>query len=410
MTDGIPGATSPRALLASTAAVTTVCVLPSFLLGAMAVQVGRDLDFAESGVGIAFAAFFAAASIASAPLGRVTERGGPVRSLRLAACVSGASCLAVAAGARSFATLVVPIGVAGASNALCQPAANLLIARALPVSRQGFAFAVKQSAIPASTLVAGAAVPAVALTVGWRWAFVGAGIASFLTAALVPTRLPAPPVHPADERPGPDTATAGDATELAPEQAEDVPVRIMARLALGIGFGAAAGGTLGSFLVSAAVDGGLSEGGAGLVLTGGSLAGIGVRLVAGIQADRRTGGHLVVVARMLLAGAVAFALLATTLPVAYVVAGPLAFCTAWAWPGLFNLAVVRANPRRPAAATSVTQTGTYIGAVSGPVVFGLIADASSYRLAWSAAVVFSVAAAIAMISARRALLAWRTPP
>ena len=384
---------SPRVVLAATAAVTTACVLPSFLLGAMAVQVRRDLDFDESGVGIAFAGFFAAAALASAPLGRVTERGGPVRSLRLAACVSGAACLGVAAGAQSLATLLIPVAVAGAANALCQPAANLLIARALPRTRQGFAFAVKQSAIPASTLLAGIAVPAVALTIGWRWAFVGAGGLSFATAAAVRTPRPGPPSDP---------DAAADVQLPA-----DVPFTVMARLAVGIGFGAAAGGTLGSFLVSAAVDAGLSEGNAGWILTAGSLAGIAVRLGAGVRADRRDGGHLRVVARMLAAGAVAFALLATTEPVAYVLAGPLAFCTAWAWPGLFNLAVVRANPRRPAAATGITQTGTYIGAVSGPLVFGVIAESSSYRTAWIVAVAFALVGSAAMVSGRRALRAWR---
>ena len=390
---------SPRVVLAATAAVTTACVLPSFLLGAMAVQVGRDLGFDESGVGIAFAAFFAAASIASAPLGRVTEAGGPVRSLRLAASVSAAACVAVAVVADSLVTLLIPIAVAGAANALCQPAANLLIARALPPARQGFAFAVKQSAIPASTLLAGIAVPAVALTVGWRWGFVGAGGLSALTAVLVPARPPGAASAAVE-------AGAGTDVELPP----DVPFSVMAQLAVGIGFGAAAGGTLGSFLVSAAVDAGLPEGNAGWILTAGSVAGIAVRLLAGVRADRRDGGHLRVVAVMLALGAVAFAVLATTDELAYVVAGPLAFCTAWAWPGLFNLAVVRANPRRPAAATGITQTGTYVGAVSGPLVFGVIAEATSYRAAWLVAVVFALLGAGAMLSGRRALRAWRRRP
>jgi MFS family permease len=388
---------SANAVLAATAAVTTACVLPSFLLGAMAVQVRRDLGFDDSGVGLAFAAFFAAASLGSAPLGRFTERGGPVRSLRRAAMVSGAACLVVAAGARSLATLLPPVAVAGAANALCQPAANLLIARAIPSNRQGVAFAVKQSAIPASTLLAGLAVPAIALTVGWRWGFVGAAALAAATAALVPAT--------AGEVGG--DGVAARTAEPAAGRGSDVPLRVMAVLAVGIGFGAAAGGTLGSVLVSAAVDADVSESAAGWILTAGSLAGIAVRLAAGVRADRRAGGHLRVVALMLLAGAVSFALLATTTPLAYALAGPLGFCTAWAWPGLFNLAVVRANPSRPAAATGITQTGTYVGAVSGPLLFGVIAERSSYRAAWLVAVTFALLAAAAMTAGRRSLRAWR---
>jgi MFS family permease len=394
-------AARPAGVLAATAAVTTACVLPSFLLGAMAVQVRRDLEFDEAGVGVAFATFFATASLASLSLGRLAERQGPVWSLRVAAVVTGGACVGVAAGATTLATLLVPIAVAGASNALCQPAANLLVARALPVDRQGFAFAVKQSAIPAATLLAGAAVPAFALTVGWRWAFVAAGALAVIAVLFVPSAPLPPPVHPADT----DVDADGDGAS-----ARDVPVAVLARLALGVGLGAASAGSLGSFLVSAAADGGLSEGGAGLLLTAGSLAGISVRLLAGARADRRDGGHLAVVVRMQAAGALAFLLLATTRPAAYLVGGPLAFCTAWAWPGLFNFAVVRANPRRPAAATGITQTGTYVGAVTGPLLFGVIADDAGYGWAWCAAALLALAGAGAMLSGRRALVSWRTRP
>jgi MFS family permease len=387
-------------VVAATAAVTTACVLPSFLLGAMAVQVRRDLDFGASGVGLAFAMFFVAASAASAVGGRVAERIGPVPALRLAGLISGAASLTVATTAHSFATLLVPLAVAGAANAVGQPASNLLIARVVPPDRQGIGFAVKQSAIPLATLLAGFAVPSLALTLGWRWAYAAAALLALATLPLVPSSAAAaaaaaedevPPEPPAPPRPG-------------RHRKADVPVGLMALLTVGIGFGAAAGGTLGSFLVSAAVDAGISEGAAGLLLTAGSLAGITVRLAAGAQADRREGRHLRVVALMLALGAGAFGLLATGQPWAYALAGPAGFCTAWAWPGLFNLAVVQANPSHPAAATGITQTGTYIGAVSGPLLFGVLADHTSYPAAWLVAALFALVGA-AVMSAGQSRLA-----
>src|SRR5690606_7653907 len=120
------------------------------------------------------------------------------------------------------------------------------------------------------------------------------------------------------------------------DRAGDVPVAILAVLALAIGLGASAAGTLGSFLVSAAVDAGMSEGIAGLLLTGGSAAGIATRVAIGMRADRRDGGHFRVVAALMLSGAAVFGVLAFHQPVLYAVAGPLGFCTAWAFPGLFN--------------------------------------------------------------------------
>jgi MFS family permease len=395
---------------------TTACVLPAFLVGGLAVQIGGELGFAEAGVGLGLAVFFAAAALASAFFGRVTERLGPERGLRLAAVWSAAVQLGIAGLARGPLSLYALLAVAGTANALAQPAANLMIARRLPQHRQGLAFAVKQSAVPMATLLAGAAVPAVALTVGWRWAFAG-GAALALSSTLFfadggPMRVRAR-MRPASNR------RIGHAPDDDAEQAArfDVPVRIMTVLAVGIGLGAAAAGTLGGFLVSSAVDLGFAEATAGLTLALGSATGIVVRLVAGVRADRRDGGHLRVVWMMLLGGALAFALMATGQPALFVAAVPLAFGAGWAWPGLFNLAVVRVNPSAPAAATGVTQTGTYIGGVVGPVCAGYLASRWSFEAAWLAAgcTALMAAGAIAygrslLISARRAPQAEPLPP
>ena len=171
--------------------------------------------------------------------------------------------------------------------------------------------------------------------------------------------------------------------------------------------GAASAGTLGAFFVSAGVDAGLVEGTAGLVLAAGSALGIVTRLAAGLQADRRGGGHLRVVALMLCGGAVIYCLLATETTWAFFVAGPLAFATGWAWPGLFNLAVVRVNPNAPGAATGITQTGTYLGAVVGPVLFGVVAEHVSFRAAWLGAAAMALLAALTIVGARRRVRAWR---
>jgi cyanate permease len=161
-----------------------------------------------------------------------------------------------------------------------------------------------------------------------------------------------------------------------------VALRPLIVLAIGIGFGAAAAGTLGAFLVQAAVRAGIDEGPAGLLVSAGSAIGIVVRLVMGARADRKARGQLQVVAYMLILGSVAYCLFATQSAVLLVLATPLAFGAGWGWPGLFNLAVVREHPEAPGTASGVTQTGTYIGAVIGPVVFGAAVEHASYTAAW----------------------------
>lgn len=346
-----------------------------------------ELGFGESGLGLAVGAFFAAAAVSSAVLGRTAERLGPTASMRASAACSAVALLGVAVNARSFTTLLLWLAFGGVANALAQPAANLFIATTVPVERLGMAFAFKQSGIPAATLLGGLAVPSIALTVGWRWAFVAAAMFPIVGGLTIPAAARRVGRTPAD----------------GPEVRSRVPLTPLVVLGSGIGLGAAAAGTLGAFLVNAAVDAGIAEGAAGLLVSAGSAIGITVRLLAGRRADRREGGQLRVVSAMLVAGSVAYALYATEVPIVLLLATPLAFGAGWGWPGLFNLAIVRAHPTAAATASGITQTGTYVGAVAGPVVFGAVVEAASYRAAWLLAAGFAVAGA-ATIAAGRSLI------
>jgi len=373
--------------LAAVVAVVTAGVLPAFLTGALSVQIRRELGFGEAALGVAFASFFVGAALTSAVLGRAAERLGPELSMRLSASLSAASLLVVAIAARSFGSLVVILAVGGVANALSQPAANLFIARRMDPAHLGLALAVKQASVVAATLLGGLAVPTIALTVGWRWAFVaGAGLA--IAGVLAVPNAREPRVHAAASH----TDRSGDSGWAA-----------LVVLAAGVGLGAAAAGTLGTFFVNAAVDAGIAEGAAGLLVAAGSASVIVVRLVAGARADRRQGGNLPIVATMLVIGALGYLLYATEDKILLIAACPLTFAAGWGWPGLFNLAIVKANPSAPGLASGVTQTGTYIGAVAGPLLFGSLAEHRSYASAWTLAACCSAAAAVAMIAGRRLL-------
>lgn len=369
--------------------VVTAGVFPGFLSGAVGVQLRADLDLGEAALGVAIGVFFTAAALTSAVLGRTAERLGPDRSMRLSGTVSAAVMLGVAGAARSYPALLAMLAVGGAANALAQPAANVFVARTIPPERLGIAFAVKQSGVPAATMLGGIAVPTIALTAGWRWTYVaGAGLA--VAGVLITPRL-AGGAHPSSE-------------ERNPSRSPGLALVPLAVLAAGIGFGAAAAGTLGAFLTNAAVEAGMRESSAGLLVAGGSALGILARLGAGALADRRGRGHLLRVSAMLALGAVAYAAYATQEPIALVVATPLAFGAGWGWPGLFNLAIVRANPDAPGAASGVTQTGTYLGAVIGPVLFGAIAESVSYTAAWLVAGGLSLAGAGTIALGRAVLI------
>lgn len=366
-----------------------VGALPVFLTGGLAVQIGRDIAFGPSRMGVASGAYFAAAACGSAAMGRVAERFGPAVSMRAAIVASGAV-LAGIGVVGSYPMLLALLVVGGMANALAQVSANLLVAKGVAPQRQGWSLSLKQAGVPAATLFGGIAVPVLAVTVGWRWAFAVACVVAVAAFVAVPGGV----VGPAGRR-------------AAGQRSSDVPLAPMILLAGAAGLAAAANGCLATFLVAAGVDAGLGESAAGLVLTLGAGLGISMRLFAGRRADVRGGRHLPVVSTLLVGGTVGYVLLAPGVLALHLVGTVLAFGAGWAWPGLFNLAVVRLNPSAPGAATGVTQTGVYIGALSGPVVFGLIVDAFGYTAAWLTAASWSVAAAVGVVVGRRAVLRWR---
>lgn len=369
--------------------VATAGVLPGFLTGGLAVQVRGELDFGEGALGFAVAVFFAASALGSVVLGRVVERVGSSAGMRLAALVSAASLLAVSVLAGSWWGLVACLALGGLGNSIAHPATHLLLARQVPQGRQGLAFGIKQAAIPAATLLAGLAVPTLAVTAGWRWAFAGGAALALCVALLVPK------------------GGEKGIRRVKEARAGDVRLAPLLLLALGIGLGSAAANPLGAFVVESAVAAGVGVGAAGLLLALGSAAGIGVRVLFGHLADKMESGRLRLVAGMLVVGTGGFVLLASGAANLLVVGVVLAFAAGWGWPGLFNFAIVRSNPRAPAAATGITQTGASGGAAAGPLAFGYLVEETSFSTAWMCSGVVALAAAAAILAGRSMLLRGR---
>src|SRR4051812_49255877 len=238
-----------RPTRAAVGAITTTIavVVPVFLVGGLAVQIQHELGFSPAGLGLAVSVYFGVSALASVPAGGLVERHGSTTVARWAIALSAFSMLGLGLAARSLTGLVLWLAVGAGANAAGQLASNAALAEHVPARRQGLSFGLKQSAIPISTLLAGAAVPAVALTLGWRWAFGAAAVLASTALLLVPTG----PSHTKD-RTGTDGRRATGAL---------VVLGVAATLAAG------AANALGTFLVDAAVDRGLAEATAGLSLT-----------------------------------------------------------------------------------------------------------------------------------------------
>lgn len=371
-------------ILSAALVATTGAVVPAFLTGALAVQIQRDLGANPAALGFAVSAFFYAAGLTSVPLGRTADRLGWARSLRHASAISVASLVSVALLAHSWTTLTVVLVIGGIGHGLTMPASNLALAREFGPARRGLLFGIKQSASPLATSMGGAAVPLLALTVGWRWAFAAVAAVPLIGAGMVP----------------PTASTVAGGTP--PEAGRD-RTWAMVRLAVAGGCGAAVVTALSSFLVVSAVSAGMREDAAGRLLVLGSVVSMVARVVVGFVVDRRHIAAFGMAAALLLVGAAGLLLLAAGSGAVVVVGTIVAFAAGAGWPGLFHLSVVNHNSDRPGSASGIIQTGLTVGAASGPLAFGLVVAGAGYGAAWAASAVAAAAAGLAILTSGRRL-------
>jgi MFS family permease len=377
--------------------VTTTASLPVFLVGTLAIEIRQSLHFGSTALGLAVSTYYLGAAMGSVPLSRLVERVGGVRVLRVACLASAVLLELLATVTSSWLVLMVLLAPCGLSSAAIAPASNLFLARRIPQARQGAAFGLKQAAIPLASLIGGLSVPFVALTLGWRWAFVLSGVMALAAGLLVPA-----PRTTVTERERSRPSSGAGHIAMAP----------LVVLAVGLGLGVFAASGLAAFLATAAVAAGFAKGSAGLIVAAAGAAAIVGRVASGVLADRRGGRHFPVVAMMLAVGAAGYGMAALGAGLnerwLLVPASVVALGAGWGWNGLFNFAVVRTHFDAPARATGITQVGGRLGGVLGPLTVGLVITHSSYRDAWTLTTVVALVAAGAVLIGRHMLVARRS--
>jgi MFS family permease len=368
-----------RSLVTGTGLIVAT-VMPGFLAASLAPRIRADFAFGDSTLGVAVALFYVVSASGSVPAGRLVDRVGAAWGMRLTAGFTAGSCLAIVVLAQSAGSLTALMLIGGVGNALGGPSVSALLKREVAVQRHGLAFGAQQAGAPMGALLAGLALPAIPF--GWRWAFAVAAALALASVAWAPrTDGAATPARPPGSRPGGFTSV--HALGLAAVLAS----------AAGVGFV--------SFLVTYAVDSGISESAAGLLLAGVSLAATISRIVLGLLADRAGQEPLRPVATMLAASVAGFLLLIAGEPVVIAAAALLAGTLGWAWPGALTLAVVQRSPEAPAWAVGVMMTGLFVGAVVGPLLTGFLADDDLFTLAWIACAGLALLAAATITATLR---------
>ncbi|MGF1617143.1 MAG: MFS transporter [Acidimicrobiia bacterium] len=366
-----------------------LAALPVFLVGGLAVQIRSDLGFSESALGAAVTIGFAAGALAAPFGGRIADRLGARTSLYTGALLAVIALLGIGLVADTWGVLVLFLVVTGVSIAVTDPGLAILVGRAIRPQRQGLAFGIKEASIPAATLVAGLAVPVIALTVGWRWAF-GVGLVPLLVVVFLLPRVVR------DSEPSSPVAKLAAGAAIGTTRQRAI---VLSAVAAALGTAAASG--VGVFLTESAVAMGMTQGNAGFLLAVGSGAGIVARISAGLAADRTGGTQFKLISLMLAVGAVTIALGGTG-STAFLVVGTIgAFTGGWAWTGIFFLSLIKSSPSTPGAVAGIGTFSLGVGNASGPLLFGLIAENASFATAWLVAGVAAGIGAVLMAAAHR---------
>lgn len=371
--------------IAVATAVATLGVAPVFTVGAAAVFMEDSIGFGPADLGLSVALFYVIASFFGPSIGALVGRWGSRRSMALAAAVCLVFMAALAlAPSRAMVLLLMP--AAGIANSMAQLGANVHLSGAVGRSRQGVAFGVRRSSLPLASALAGASVPAVALTVGWRHIFAVFAALGLLTLIGVLTERRR--VHP----------PAGGEVPLRRSQLRELRLLAVANI---LGMGAAT--AMATFLILFLTTEHTSAATAGTMGLAGGLSSVLARVLLGMSADRWRMPILPLISVMILGGATALSIFAlagaTWLVLAAVILG---YAVGWGWTGLIDLYVVRNNPEAPGRATGVTYGGAAFGAGAGPLVVGWIIDGAGYSAAWwVCAAAFAMAAALALATRMR---------
>lgn len=373
---------NPSRIVLGSASAVVVTSLPVFLVGALSVQLALDLAFNPTQLGLAVGAFKGAGAISSTILGRLADRLGATRSLRISLLLAIIACVGIPTLARNATHLTLFLVIAAFGKSISQPGANRMLSRNIPPHRQGIAFGIKQSATPTASLLAGASVPVIAAVSGWQSAFFATAVLGLSSLFLIGPR-PA----------GNSRTSVQGSSDAAPARESSIIVPL---LATAFGLSTVASATVPVFLVLSAVDIGLEVGDAGLLLAAASGAAIVMRLALGPVADRMMYGHLWLCTGLILIGAAGVGLLSTSSLMPFAFGSALAMVGTWGFNGVFWYSLVQLHRSSPGRITGRVAPAGMVGGVVGPSFMGLVSQTISFQFAWLSLAFVALVAGLTM--------------
>jgi MFS family permease len=354
--------------LAITLAVQALTSMAMIAPSVMAPVVALELGVSPQGIGWFVAVEYSVAMLSGLACGALIARFGPVRVCQICLCLAAAG-LAAGTGALLPAVFAAA-GLIGSGYGLVNPVSSHILARAAPPGMRSLIFSIKQTGVPLGGAFAGAMVPPLVLSLGWRWSALVAALLCVLAALLIQ------PARAADaaER---GAARIGSSGRLfAPLALVFANPPVLELSIVSLIFSSTQVALIAYFVSYLNLELGYGLVAAGLIYSSAHAAGIVGRIVWGAVADRwlsprRMLGLLGLM--MALAGLGAACFSADWPLWAVILVSAVFGATAVGWNGVYLAEVARlAPPGQVGTITGGTQFFTFIGAFAAPPLFGLV--------------------------------------
>ena len=367
------------------AAGMALSMAPPTMIGVLSRFIIDDLGMTRTELGGLITGYALAMTVSTLPLGGFADRMGGRRMLVLLLACLSFGLLGMAASGGLW-PLMLFAGVAAMPAAGANSATNLLIVENVPAGSRGWITGVKQAGVHLGIFAAGAALPAAALSIGWRWALALSALAPAAAVAFTLYVVPKGRGSPAAER----TGLFGSR----------LPEVVWWLAVYGIAMGVVHSAYIGFAPLYFQEEIGMSAAAAGAVIVVYGLVGAAGRIVWGRIAERAgdpaspllwIGGMSV--GSMLLTWAAADA-------------GPL---SAWAgaallgigsgsWTVVGMVSAMSAAPKQTGLSAAAVMLGFGAGLTAGPVVFGWAVDSlDGYGAPWWGLVFMSAVSMVIML-------------
>ncbi len=360
----------------------------------------EDLDISDGQFGLLATAIFASAAVCSMWLGKLSDRISNRAQLVLI-FAGTAVALVIASLAHSYLVLVIAALLAGPAQAISNPTTNRIIISQVPAHKRPGWIGVKQSGVQGSQLFSGLFFPIVALWAGWQGATALAAVVAVglllyglrkLPENPITTAVPAPSAATPPSRVAPPAAdSASSSRSAATPKGSGTQTRFPLSVWLFTGYSLLAGLGMQAtnvylplFTVRelgfSLVMGGVAAGVSGVVgVTSRVLWGR--RMAKGVRASTL----LILLGFGALTGAAAFfAAGALDLPALLWLGVILHGATVLGANVVVMAGVMRVVPaQRVGAASGIVSMGMYAGFAAGPLLMGLLLEATgSFHTGW----------------------------